>query len=197
MLFLCICLVSGTGVSTVHVNCPHFKDGETEVWVTCPRPYLVCDRARIQNEDYLAPKLKFFRTVHTAIFIRALTKKTLPKLIFHYKLQVYSNIPLTNVVWIPILCREHAKSMNQDYLEQSGSCNGDGIRSSQINRTYAWVVQPDMEITKRHLENKEKSKKKQVCFCVFLFGTKTGNIIRELKGMENKLHKKPNDLDRW
>lgn len=60
--------------------------------------------------------------------------------------------------------------MNQDYMEQSGSYNGDGIRSSQINRrTYAWVVQPDMEITKRHLENKEKSKKKQVCFSVFLF----------------------------
>lgn len=32
-------------------------------------------------------------------------------------------------------------------------------------------------------------------FC-FLFGTKTGNIMREFKGMENKLHKEPNDLDR-
>lgn len=52
------------------------------------------------------------------------------------------------------------------------------------------VVQSNVEIVKCHSDNKEVR-----LLCVWFDGTKTKNKRRQLKGMKNKLYKKPNDPD--
>lgn len=150
----------------------------------------MCDTARIQKEDCLKLKLKFFTTVHTAIFTQAIPRKFSPSSSFIINCKFIQTFLWQMLFEFLFYAREHAKSMNQDYVEQSGSYNGEGRRSSQISRrTYAWVVQSDMEIAKCHSEKWIRRSRRRYHF-VFLFsylgGTKTGNKMKELKGMKNK-----------
>lgn len=146
-----------------------------------------------------SPKLKFFTTVHTAIFTQAIPRKFFPSSSFIINCKFIQTFLWQMLSEFLFYAKEHAKSMNQDYMEQSGSYNGDGRRSSQISRrTYAWVVQSDIEIAKCHSEKWIRRSRRRdhfvFCFPIWVvprLETKWGNW----KEWRIKLYKELNDLD--
>lgn len=86
--------------------------------------------------------------------------------------------------------------MNQDYKESQGSCSEDGIRSPEISkRTYAWWFSLKWEQLNVSREINETQKRQFFVVVCLLGWYPTGNKMRELKGIKNKLEEEPNDLD--